>query len=335
MIYDIHVHAADTGDPATAEFLSNRVKGLLGGFFLRKSLPRGVPIGPGAWKRIEEKIVSDLESSETDAAVFLALDAYRGDIVGTAPKSGAGIFSVSNAYVEGLAASSGKILAGGSVHPYRSDALERLERLVRGGCVLVKWIPSAQGIDMEDPRCRPFYEALADYGLPLLVHTGNEHFFPGSGNALNHPSKLVPALRAGVKVVAAHCGARMFLHEKCFFGIWSRMAKEWENLFGDTASFVLPTRIRYLRKLLEDDILRGKAIFGSDSPGPPAIASCVFQLGRRETSRLRKIGNLFDASLETYRALGFDDEWFSNAEKVLMLEKRGTGPSPATSAIGK
>ena len=61
-----------------------------------------------------------------------------------------------------------KMLFGASVHPYRKDAVAELERCVAAGAVLLKWLPITQGFNPADPRCFPFYEALAHHKLPLL-----------------------------------------------------------------------------------------------------------------------------------------------------------------------
>lgn len=65
-----------------------------------------------------------------------------------------------------------------SVHPYRLDALVRLEAAIALGAVAVQWLPSAMNIDLRDPRCRPFCERLARH---LVAH--------------------------GTKVIAAHCAS--------------------------------------------------------------------------------------------------------------------------------
>jgi uncharacterized protein len=57
-----------------------------------------------------------------------------------------------------------------SVHPYRADAIERLEEAAKHGARAVKWLPPAMGIDLRHAKCRPFYEALKRLDLPLIVH---------------------------------------------------------------------------------------------------------------------------------------------------------------------
>jgi len=101
-----------------------------------------------------------------------------------------------------------RLAAAGSVHPDRPDALEELDRLAEAGVRLVKWLPSAMGIDPAAERHQAFYERLAERGLWLLVHTGEERAVGDASEAdWNQPLRLRSALRAGARVVVGHCAA--------------------------------------------------------------------------------------------------------------------------------
>src|SRR5438874_13119055 len=102
---------------------------------------------------------------------------------------------VTNDYVIELAKRHRKMLFGASVHPYRKDAIAELERCVKAGAVLLKWLPIVQNFDPSDARCIPFYEALAHYKLPLLSHTGGEKSLPNLNTAVADPRLLEPALK--------------------------------------------------------------------------------------------------------------------------------------------
>jgi uncharacterized protein len=82
------------------------------------------------------------------------------------------------------------LLFGASIHPRRSDALERLDRAVENGAVLVKWLPSIQNIDPAQPDLVPFYRRLAELKLPLLSHTGEEGSFTRADDHLADPERL-------------------------------------------------------------------------------------------------------------------------------------------------
>jgi mannonate dehydratase len=94
-----------------------------------------------------------------------------------------------------------------SIHPYRGDALEALEKAKAEGARAVKWLPSAMGIDPASPRCDRFYQALVKLNLPLISHAGLERAVLGDLQKYGNPLRLRRALDAGVRVVVAHCAS--------------------------------------------------------------------------------------------------------------------------------
>jgi len=95
-----------------------------------------------------------------------------------------------------------------SVHPYRADCVEALERATGEGARAVKWLPAAMGMDPGSPLCDRFYRALARLRLPLITHAGLERAVMGTDiQDYGNPLKLRRALDAGVRVVVAHCAS--------------------------------------------------------------------------------------------------------------------------------
>src|SRR5207302_1555018 len=139
-------------------------------------------------RAVEAKLASTIDQTETlDAAVVLAFDAVY-DRDGQFDARNTHLY-VTNDYVIDLCRRHRKMLFGASVHPYRTDAVAEVERCVKAGAVLLKWLPIVQDIDPADERCFPFYEALAHYKLPLLSHTGGEKSLPNV-----NPNVMDPAL---------------------------------------------------------------------------------------------------------------------------------------------
>jgi predicted TIM-barrel fold metal-dependent hydrolase len=260
-----------------------------------------------------------MHGSGLDRFVLLAIDkAHRAD---GSPDLANTRASVDNDFVAGWAASSPKALFGASVHPLRRDALEELDRVAALGACLVKWLPSAQNIAPDDERCIPFYERLAGLGLPLLSHTGIEHTLGAFDDDLNAPRRLRLALERGVTVIAAHCGARMYLHERSAFGEWRRMALEHPRLFGDIGGFGLPVHASPRRAVLRDHDLAAKIVFGSDFPAHAFPLWYLFPLRTREGLALRRLRNPFDRAAGTMSALGIPEEAFTRAGTLLRLPK--------------
>ena len=318
MICDIHVHTADLDCKKTMDSLLDMRKRIFFRLFSRRlSTVIGETVSSFSASRLENPIALLLEKSVNNIAVFLALDRpYDED--GT-PLMKKKFLSVSNEYIYDLSEKYRKVLFGASIHPYRKDAVSELEKSIKDGACLVKWLPSAQNIDPASPLCLPFYEILAHHKIPLLSHTGNEHFLTGGPNTLNDPRRLLPALKRGVTVIAAHCGTRMFLHERCFFRHWRDMALEYENFYGDTAAFIIPTRLRYLKRFLDEPALLSKVLYASDIPGPPLTWSCLFKFGYVKTKNIAREKNPFNISYNIFRELGFPDEFFSRSLNILRI----------------
>lgn len=193
---------------------------------------------------LREKTLQAVAESRVDYVVGLALDpVYTPDGRRAEARS---YLWVDNDYVLDLrAASNGRILLGASVHPYDPDFRERVRKYVDQGAVLLKWLPSAQQIDLEDPRIGPALEFLADAGpdgrpLPLLLHCGPEYAIPSTDprttsydylhwstwdnvvNLLRFKKRWYPrnegriraslerGLNAGAVIIFAHCGLPYF-----------------------------------------------------------------------------------------------------------------------------
>jgi len=169
-----------------------------------------------------------------------------------------------------------------SIHPYRPDAIQALEDAKRAGARAVKWLPSAMGIDPALERCKPFYEALARLDLPLISHAGLERAVAGVDDQdLGNPLKLRSALRAGVRVVVAHCasmgedrdldagkgGGRV-----SSFELFARLMREREfegRLFGDISAITQTRRAKIaLGSLLRTPEWHPRLLNGSDYPLP-------------------------------------------------------------------
>lgn len=319
--FDIHVHLPD---PSTFPlFVANGGKRLLLRLLLRRMRDGSGLITKESVTSHNRGIVAAIDASMLDRAVLLALDPPH-DEAGIAVTR-AGAMVCTNDYVAALCGTSKKTLFGASIHPYRRDALQQLERCIGNGACLVKWIPSAQNIDPRHEQCLPFYEMLAAYKLPLLCHTGIEHTLSGRDNDLNDPARLVPALKSGVTVIAAHCGARMMLHERSYFDSWCRMALEHENFYGDISAFVIPTRLHLLSRLTRDERLLSKALYGSDFPGFPDMLSCLFKVGFRRTRALRCEQNPFNRPLRVLQEMGMPETIFSRAGGLLKISGSPSG----------
>ena len=309
-VVDIHIHLAGLGYPDTGCFIRSRLRRSLPFLYLlwRHNIPwGGGPSYPDDLfaQRIADAITASLS---IDFGVALAFDAVY-DPTGTRVERDTLLYTP-NDYLFQVCNRYPCLLPGVSIHPYRRDALEEVERCVEQGAVLVKWLPSVQGMDPADPALVPFYERLAAHRLPLLVHTGREHTFPALHVALEHPDRLRLPLEVGVTVIAAH--AASLGHWSGREGYFYRIAlsHEFPNLFVDISGMAVPLRARHLIALGAASHLQGPAIYGSDYPIPTLLFPFRYHLGREDRRRLGAITNPFDLDVALKQALGFSPSVF-------------------------
>ncbi len=195
-------------------------------------------------------------------------------------------FFVPNRYAMELAAAHAELEAVASIHPYRKDAVERLEESAAKGAVAVKWLPNAMGMDPASPLWDNFYEAMERLNLPLISHAGHEYAVDGSAwQELGNPLRLRRALERGVRVVVAHCASYGSSEDldrggkAPSFDLFTRMFEEesWgDRLLGDFSVITALNRSgRPLRTILERRDWHQRLVHGSDWPVPaigPAIS---------------------------------------------------------------
>lgn len=317
MVIDCHVHVC-AFTPGHGS-MSARLTNSLAFRFMRWRL--GIEGSNETAERQLENVLVRLinETEQLDAAVVLAFDAVH-DESGKLDEANTHLY-VTNDYVMELAVRHPKMLFGASVHPYRKDALAELDRCIRGGAVLLKWLPIVQNFNPADPRCFPIYEALAHYRLPLLSHTGGEKSIPNLNPHVADPMFLVPALERSVTVIAAHCGTRSIPTETDFVPHFLRLAREYENCYGDTAALSLPTRWYAWETLLRHGDIRRKLVHGSDWPIPafPPLG----QLDLSTSLRLMRDPNWLRRDVRIKQRLGVDADYWNRGARLLRMAVPG------------
>jgi uncharacterized protein len=168
-----------------------------------------------------------------------------------------------------------------SVHPYRKDAIDELEKWASRGVKLVKWLPNAMGMDPSNHKCLPFYKKMEELGLVLLGHAGKETAIEVfKYRNLGNPLLYRTPLDMGVKVIMAHCAglgsgkdldARLpvpIKNYKLFLRLMEE--KQYEGLlFGDIAALTNINRMGApLKQILERTDIHHRLINGSDYPLP-------------------------------------------------------------------
>jgi predicted TIM-barrel fold metal-dependent hydrolase len=322
MICDLHVHIGGMGSGGTGNYIAPQFRQSLAFRLLSRRMGFPSETGQQAMddRQVARRVLDWLDASKVDHAALLGFDAaYHDDGRRDEQRT---LLATGNDFVADLAATSAKAFFGASIHPYRRDAVSELERLVGRGACLVKWLPGAQNIAPDDTRCFPFYEAMSHFRLPLLCHTGSEHTLKAFPNSLNEPRRLAPALERGVTVIAAHCGARLFLHEKSFLRQWEEMALRYERLYGDISAFGVVTRIWALRRLLQSPEIATKLVFGSDFPVAPMPLSCIGCVGLGRAMTIRRMTNPFSQTVDLMKAAGVPETVFARGYQLLRIPQK-------------
>ena len=184
-----------------------------------------------------------------------------------------------------------------SVHPYRPDAVQEIEKWARQGVHDVKWLPNAQGIDPSDPRNDDFYRAMRKNNMVLLTHTGKEMAVNADkAQRWGNPLLLRRPLDLGVKVIMAHCASlgsnpdldhpgRNATNVELFFRMMDD-ARYRGLLFADISATTQINRTPHpILDLIARPDLCNRLVDGSDYP-LPAI-NCI--ISTRKLARLGMI----------------------------------------------
>ena len=295
---DIHVHAV----PRNGKIQAHGWRRALFALAARRSGAHGT--GPEAARAYTENLARYLHSARyVRRAVLLALDQVY-DEQGTSHQAMTG-FYVSNEDVLAWCREAPEVfLFGASIHPHRRDAIEALERCAEQGAVLVKWLPNSQGIDPADRRLLPYYQKLAELGLPLLCHTGFEFALPAIHQKYGNLERLRLALEQGVIVIAAHSGSGGLFINRRALTRFEQMLHRYPNLYCDTAALALPNRMEALLWWRSHPELFNRLLFATDFPLPLYALPWSLFLPHADYIRFAGEHNPFDRMAELLKGLG-------------------------------
>jgi mannonate dehydratase len=317
---DCHVHLAGVGDSEAGVWINPDMRTLAKPFeFAHAAFFLDGACVPADSKRVDEsyvaRLVALLDAFPAGArAMLFALDAAYDD--GGRFLAARTVMLVSNAYARDVAARRPDRFEWiASIHPYRRDAVEVVERAAGQGARAVKWIPSLMNIDPASPRCDEFYGALARVDLPLLTHGGYEHPIQGSQDEMNAPSRLRRALDHGVRVIVAHCATEGASRDPARDGRATPNFRQFAelmddrryegHLFGDISAITGYRDPKVLREILVRTDWHARLLYGSDYPLPGILpmmsVEALVEQGFLESAKAPTL-----IELRRYNALLFD-----------------------------
>jgi len=267
------------------------------------------------------KVLGWIRESSLGAAVILAQDMVH-DQRGQ-PLRERSLYYVPNDYVLNLAREHSELIPAVSIHPARDDAMWELDRCLDRGAAMLKLLPNCHNVDCNEPQFRPFWERMAEAGLPLLAHTGGEHTLPITRKELSDPRVLSLPLDCGVTVIAAHCATKSGLADPEYFHVFANMTRRYSNLYGDNSAFGAPIRGRRVKECLTEP-LASRIVHGSDLPVPVYgyFAWLRGFLDWRSLRHWQRHPNVLERDYQFKRAMGFSPDTFTRAWKLLRLPER-------------
>lgn len=285
-VWDSHAHLIAVGDSPSGGYINPQMNSPLNfQQFVQKQFYLNAACVGKAQGHIDAAYVARLRELLAAfpagvKAMLFAFDYYHDEQGRSVPAQST--FHVPNAYAAALAHRYPERFEWvASIHPYRPDAVALLHAAAADGARAVKWLPPAMGIDPASAKCRNFYDALVQTGLPLISHAGEEKAVKGGDRQdYGNPLRLRAALDTGVRVVVAHCGslgASIDLDRGASgapvpnFNLFQRMMDEPRYaglLFADISAVTQMNRAYILRSLLQRTDWHARLLNGSDYPLP-------------------------------------------------------------------
>jgi mannonate dehydratase len=228
------------------------------------------------------------------------------------------IFHIPNRYAAKIAHAHPSIFEwAASIHPYRADCVDALQKVHAEGARAIKWLPSAMGIDPLSKQCDRFYQAAADLKLPIISHTGKESAVQGGNQDFGNPLRLRRALDNGVRMVLAHCasdGDDVDLDQGAnaervkSYDLFARLMDEdvyKSLLYADISALPQRNHDWVLKSLLARPDWHSRLLNGSDYPLPGIVP--LFNLsGLVAENLLAAEHQLLLEELQLYNPLLFD-----------------------------
>ena len=173
-----------------------------------------------------------------------------------------------------------------TMHPGYANFEAELDRAVALGLHGVKLHPDFQAFNIDAPEALPMYRAIADRGLPILFHTGDDRTTYSAPHRLRNIADRFPDLVC----IGAHFGG---------YHAWAEAVdslKPCKNVYFDTSSS-LPFLSRGQAETMLRDFGVERFLWGSDFPmwDHAEELECFLSLRLTEDERERIFHGTFEA----------------------------------------
>jgi len=266
-----------------------------------------------------ERLAKFVEDSPLDYAVALGFDGVIDRVSGRLDYQKTPMY-IPNSWVFKVCQRYSHLLPGVSINPYRKCAEQLVQKACADGAVLMKWLPSVQGIQLNDPQLKSFYQTVAKLKIPILVHIGPEITLPSIHPSFNQASDLRYALDLGVTFVLAHGGVNPIsaCWRKSQIPVIEKLCSEYSHIWLDNAALPNLSRFHQVNTFLKSSLFLSRTLHGSDYPIPTNAFYFPKKVGFSKIISLEKIKNPLSRDIEIKAALGFPKSCLSNASRVLI-----------------
>lgn len=197
MLFNAHVHVSQFGRDFS-QWLADVYLAMFAG---QDSWITGKPWTADGWCVSEELLLEHMDAAGIDRALIMALAYVPIDCYD--PTMGEHIAGLCERHPDRLVGFYSADPLGGP------DEAERLRRgVLERGLSGLKMLPSYNFVPINDRRIWPLYEAAADLGVPVTLHTGWSALPAGKSLAYDHPLYIEDALVdfPSLRPILAHCG---------------------------------------------------------------------------------------------------------------------------------
>jgi len=150
------------------------------------------------------RLINEMDKAKVDKAIMLPLDFWLR--YPTTQHEGISIKEKNQIYGNVVETYPDRLKTHFGVDPRRKDAISLLnEAMKKWEPIGIKIHPTA-GFYPDDPLCYPLYERAIEYGLPILIHSGQEP--APMGVKWSHPMYIdtIAADFPEATIIIAHCG---------------------------------------------------------------------------------------------------------------------------------
>jgi len=166
MIIDVHAHLCDY-DSVAKPFWDGWVE--VGALRINRPLEKVQRRLPEFRDISGDMIVKDMDAAGIDKSVLLAIDWGLARYLGEPKLS---IEEINRVFADAANKYPQRLIAFTGIDPRRNEAAEMVERFLKEWGMKGIKLHSAAGFYPNDKVCYPIYEKALEYGVPVLLHTG-------------------------------------------------------------------------------------------------------------------------------------------------------------------